>query len=194
MQNPTHQRAKGAPLRPGSWGFLDQYVKLISWQARAITMTDGLRVRIVHEPALATRPSIRCAQITASLQEDPLEGAVVEAPETDSGGLEACGSALVDRAECSAQNWPLLRYLLQKYGKVMLLVLFTEARLGAMKLDGANPIRQWQESNKKLRQSQMDHVTNTEREKRGPVLFYEIKARFGRFHASHLYDMFIRRC
>ncbi|KRX86639.1 hypothetical protein T4E_10977 [Trichinella pseudospiralis] len=40
----------------------------------------------------------------------------------------------------------------------------------------------------------MDHVTNTEREKRGPVLFYEIKARFGRFHASHLYDMLLLRC
>ncbi|KAL1227691.1 Histone-binding protein [Trichinella pseudospiralis] len=35
----------------------------------------------------------------------------------------------------------------------------------------------------------MAHVMNTEREERGPVSFYEAKARIWRFYASHLYDM-----
>ncbi|KRY22530.1 hypothetical protein T12_5000 [Trichinella patagoniensis] len=88
---------------PGILGtnFLDQYVKLIDWQAGEMTMTDGSRVRIIHKPAPATRCGIGCAWITASPREVPMEETVGEGPETDSGELEACERALVDRAECS---------------------------------------------------------------------------------------------
>ncbi|KRX54571.1 hypothetical protein T09_12742 [Trichinella sp. T9] len=88
---------------PGILGtnFLDQYVELIDWQAGKMTMTDGSRVRIIHEPAPATRRGIGCAWITASPREVPLEETVGEGPETDSGELEACERALVDRAERS---------------------------------------------------------------------------------------------
>ncbi|KRZ49226.1 hypothetical protein T02_1965, partial [Trichinella nativa] len=88
---------------PGILGtnFLDQYVELIDWQAGKMTMTDGSRVRIIHEPAPATRRGIGCAWITASLREVPLEETVGVGPETDSGELEACERALVDRAELS---------------------------------------------------------------------------------------------
>ncbi|KRX40298.1 hypothetical protein T05_15184 [Trichinella murrelli] len=56
---------------PGILGsnFLDQYVKLIDWQAGKMTMTDGSRVRIIHEPAPATRCGIGFAWITASPRE-----------------------------------------------------------------------------------------------------------------------------
>ncbi|KRY08065.1 hypothetical protein T12_4101 [Trichinella patagoniensis] len=56
---------------PGILGtnFLDQYVKLIDWQAGEMTMKDGSRVRIIHEPAPATPPGIGCAWITASPRE-----------------------------------------------------------------------------------------------------------------------------
>ncbi|KRY80522.1 hypothetical protein T4D_792 [Trichinella pseudospiralis] len=38
------------------------------------------------------------------------------------------------------------------------------------------------------------NVTNTQRVERGLILFYEAKARFWRFYASHLYDMLLLRC
>ncbi|XP_003371003.1 putative collagen triple helix repeat-containing domain protein, partial [Trichinella spiralis] len=82
-------------------------------------MTDGSWVRIIHEPATATRPGIGCAWNTASPREVPLEETVGEGPETDSGELEACERALMDRAECSAQNRRALRNLLRRYGKVI---------------------------------------------------------------------------
>ncbi|KAL1239430.1 Cyclic nucleotide-binding domain-containing protein [Trichinella pseudospiralis] len=50
------------------------------------------------------RPGIGCAQITVSPREAPLEEAVGEGTETDSGKLEACERALVDKAECSTRN------------------------------------------------------------------------------------------
>ncbi|KRX46254.1 Transposon Ty3-I Gag-Pol polyprotein [Trichinella murrelli] len=83
-----------------------------------MTMTDGSRVRIVHEPALVTRPDIRCAWSTASPQEVPLEETVPEGPDTDSVQLEACERALA-RAECSARNPRVLRILLRRYGKAI---------------------------------------------------------------------------
>ncbi|XP_003381450.1 hypothetical protein Tsp_07140 [Trichinella spiralis] len=96
-----------------------RYVKLIDWQAGEMTMTDGSRVQITHEPAPATRPGIGCACITASPQEVPREETVEEVPENDSGELGACERVLVDRAECSAQNRQTLRRLHRKYGKVI---------------------------------------------------------------------------
>ncbi|KRY86544.1 Retrovirus-related Pol polyprotein from transposon 17.6 [Trichinella pseudospiralis] len=78
--------------------FLDQYVKLIDWQDGEMTMTDCPRIRIVHKPGRSARLSIGCARVTAS------PGEVWERPETDSGKLEACASALVDRAFCAAYS------------------------------------------------------------------------------------------
>ncbi|KRX68510.1 hypothetical protein T06_1855 [Trichinella sp. T6] len=99
--------------------FLDQYVKLIDWQSGEMTMTDDSRVRIIHEPAQATRPGIGCAWITASPREVSREETVGERPENNSGDLRACERALVDRAECSAQNRRTLRSLLRRYGKAI---------------------------------------------------------------------------
>ncbi|KRZ61857.1 Transposon Ty3-G Gag-Pol polyprotein [Trichinella nativa] len=99
--------------------FLDQYVKLIDWQSVEMTMTDGSRVQIVHELAQATRPGIGCAWITASPREVSREEIVGERPENNSGELRACERALVDRAECSAQNQRTLRILLRRYGKAI---------------------------------------------------------------------------
>ncbi|KRY22779.1 Transposon Ty3-G Gag-Pol polyprotein [Trichinella patagoniensis] len=82
-------------------------------------MTDGSRVRIVHEPAPVTRSGIGCAWITASPREVPLEETVWEGPDTDSVQLEACERALVARAECSARNPRLLRILLRRCGKAI---------------------------------------------------------------------------
>ncbi|XP_003366659.1 conserved hypothetical protein [Trichinella spiralis] len=103
---------------PGILGtnFLDQYVKLIDWPAGKMTMTDGSRVRIIHELATLLFPGIGCAWITVSPREVPLEETVGEGPETDSGELEACERALMDRAECSAQNRRALRNLLRRFG------------------------------------------------------------------------------
>ncbi|KRY01165.1 hypothetical protein T4E_9357 [Trichinella pseudospiralis] len=50
-------------------------------------------------------------------REAPLEEAVGEGTETDSGKLEACERALVDKAECSTRNRRVLRSLLQRYEK-----------------------------------------------------------------------------
>ncbi|KRZ01371.1 hypothetical protein T11_492 [Trichinella zimbabwensis] len=106
---------------PGILGtnFFDQYVKLIDWQAREMTMTDGSRVRIVREPAQATRPSIGCAHITPSTQEVPLEETVGEGPETDDGKLEACERALVDGAECPGRDRRVLRSIPRRHGKAI---------------------------------------------------------------------------
>ncbi|KRY05823.1 Transposon Ty3-G Gag-Pol polyprotein, partial [Trichinella patagoniensis] len=106
---------------PGILGtnFLDQYVKLIDWQSGEMTMTDGSRVRIIHKPAQATRPGIGCAWITASPREVSREETVGERPENNSGELRACERALVDRAECSAQNRRTLPSLLRRYGKAI---------------------------------------------------------------------------
>ncbi|KRY06472.1 Transposon Ty3-I Gag-Pol polyprotein, partial [Trichinella patagoniensis] len=94
-------------------------LQLIDWQAGEMTMTDGSRVRIVHELAHATRPGIGCAWITASPREVSREETVGERPENNSGELRACERALVDRAECSAQNRRTLRSLLRRYGKAI---------------------------------------------------------------------------
>ncbi|KRY51787.1 Retrovirus-related Pol polyprotein from transposon 17.6 [Trichinella britovi] len=83
-----------------------------------MTMTDGSRVRIVHEPAPVTRPDIRCAWSTASPQEVPLEETVREGTDTDSVQLEACERTLA-RAECSARNPRVIRILLRRYGKAI---------------------------------------------------------------------------
>ncbi|KRY47148.1 Retrovirus-related Pol polyprotein from transposon 17.6 [Trichinella britovi] len=99
--------------------FLDQYVKLIDWQSGEMTMTDGSRVRIIHEPAQATRPGIGCAWITASPREVSREETAGERPENNNGDLRACERALVDRAECSEQNRRTLRSLLRRYGKAI---------------------------------------------------------------------------
>ncbi|KRZ73877.1 Transposon Ty3-G Gag-Pol polyprotein [Trichinella papuae] len=106
---------------PGILGtnFFDRYVKVIDWQSREMTVTDGSRIRIAHEPAQATRHSIGCARITASPREVPLEETVGEGPETDNGELEACERALVDRAECSARNRRVLRSILRRYRKAI---------------------------------------------------------------------------
>ncbi|KRY92662.1 hypothetical protein T4B_2979 [Trichinella pseudospiralis] len=69
--------------------------------------------------AAKRRPGIGCAQITVSPREAPLEEAVGEGTETDSGKLEACERALVDKAECSTRNRRVLRSLLQRYEKVI---------------------------------------------------------------------------
>ncbi|KAL1237826.1 Transient receptor potential cation channel subfamily V member [Trichinella pseudospiralis] len=61
-------------------------------------MTNCSRIRIVHKPGRSARLSIGCARVTAS------PGEVWERPETDSGKLEACASALVDRAFCAAYS------------------------------------------------------------------------------------------
>ncbi|KRY26178.1 hypothetical protein T01_9729, partial [Trichinella spiralis] len=124
-------------------------LQLIDWQAGEMTMTDGSRVRITHEPAPATRPGIGCAWITASPQEVPREETVGEGPETNSGELEACERALVDRAECSAQNRRVLRSLPRRTDWSAALLRYPG---GAVKLDAANPIKQWQESDKELQQ------------------------------------------
>ncbi|XP_003367534.1 conserved hypothetical protein, partial [Trichinella spiralis] len=123
--HPARRRATSAPLRPGDvahaggklqgahsrrhreslvdpgmqgMNFLDQYLKIIEWQAGEMSMTDGSRVQITHEPAPATRPGIGCACITASPQEVPREETVEEVPENDSGELGACERVMVDRA------------------------------------------------------------------------------------------------
>ncbi|KRZ81217.1 hypothetical protein T08_992, partial [Trichinella sp. T8] len=57
--------------------FLDQYVKLIDWQSGEMTITDGSRVWIIHEPAQATRLGIKCAWITASPQEVKSGGGLI---------------------------------------------------------------------------------------------------------------------
>ncbi|KRZ91653.1 Transposon Ty3-I Gag-Pol polyprotein [Trichinella sp. T8] len=67
-----------------------------------MTMTDGSRVRIVHEAA----------------PEVPLEETVREGTDTDSVQLEACERTLA-RAECSARNPRVLRILLRRYGKAI---------------------------------------------------------------------------
>ncbi|KRX63014.1 hypothetical protein T09_2105 [Trichinella sp. T9] len=112
-------------VEPGILGtnFHDQYVKLIDWQAGEMTMTDGSRVRIIHEPASSTRPG--------------------EGPENDSDELGACERALMDRAEYSARNQRTRRSLPRSPAEVP---------MGAVKLDAANPIKQWQESDKELQQ------------------------------------------
>ncbi|KRZ81763.1 Retrovirus-related Pol polyprotein from transposon 17.6, partial [Trichinella sp. T8] len=106
---------------PGILGtnFLDRYVKLIDWQAGEMTMTDGSSVRIAHEPSHATQPGIGCTWITASPREVSREETVGERPGNDSGELGACERALVDRAECSAQNRRTLRSLIRRYGKAI---------------------------------------------------------------------------
>ncbi|KRY14752.1 hypothetical protein T12_13891 [Trichinella patagoniensis] len=43
--------------------FFNQFVKVMDWQAREMTMTGGSRVRIVRKPAQAARPSIGCARM-----------------------------------------------------------------------------------------------------------------------------------
>ncbi|KRY31236.1 hypothetical protein T01_14385 [Trichinella spiralis] len=147
-------------VEPGILGmnFLDQYVKLIDWQAGEMTMTDGSRVQITHEPAPATRPGIGCAWITASPQEVPREETVEEVPENDSGELGACERVLVDRAECSAQNRQTLRRLHRKYGKVIHRSEQKQQNADALSRRGCkqgglecNPA-EWQESDKELQQ------------------------------------------
>ncbi|KRZ48689.1 Gypsy retrotransposon integrase-like protein 1 [Trichinella nativa] len=139
-----------------------------------MTMKDGSRVRIIHEPAPATRPGIGCAWTTASPREVPLEETVWEGPENDGDELGACERALLDRAECSAQNRRTLRSSPRRYRKAIhrsgrkhqnadalsrrgckqgrLKCSPAEVPVGAVKLDAANPINQWQESDKELQQ------------------------------------------
>ncbi|KRX64334.1 Transposon Ty3-I Gag-Pol polyprotein [Trichinella sp. T9] len=104
------------------------HLKMDPWKRRLLdtygqsesqmTMTDGSRVRIVHEPAPVTRPDIRCAWSTASPQEVPLEETVREGTDTDSVQLEAYERTLA-RAECSARNPRVLRIFLRRYGKAI---------------------------------------------------------------------------
>ncbi|KRZ92951.1 Transposon Ty3-G Gag-Pol polyprotein [Trichinella sp. T8] len=56
---------------------------------------------------------------TASPREVSREETVGERPENNSGELGACERALVDRAECSAQNRRTLRSLIRRYGKAI---------------------------------------------------------------------------
>ncbi|KRX74080.1 hypothetical protein T06_5596 [Trichinella sp. T6] len=41
--------------------FCDWFVRTVDWQTREITMTDGSKVRIEHDPSRAGQPSIGCA-------------------------------------------------------------------------------------------------------------------------------------
>ncbi|KRX11435.1 hypothetical protein T07_12829, partial [Trichinella nelsoni] len=48
---------------PGVLGtnFFDSFVRTVDWQTREMTMNDGSKVRIKHDPSRAGQPSIGCA-------------------------------------------------------------------------------------------------------------------------------------
>ncbi|KRY33197.1 hypothetical protein T01_9830 [Trichinella spiralis] len=88
---------------PGISGtnFFDHFVKVIDWQDREMTMTDGGG----------------CARITPIAYEVPREETGGVGPETDNGDLEACECALVDGAECSARSKQALGSILPRCRK-----------------------------------------------------------------------------
>ncbi|KRY87289.1 Gypsy retrotransposon integrase-like protein 1 [Trichinella pseudospiralis] len=99
---------------PGILGtnFLDQCIKLIDWQARKMTMTDGSKVRIQHDPSWGGQPSIGCAVVAKPQSVRSDVGAGVD-------WSEDWTRALVDGAECSGRSKRVLRSILRKCGKAI---------------------------------------------------------------------------
>ncbi|KRX16021.1 Retrovirus-related Pol polyprotein from transposon [Trichinella nelsoni] len=99
---------------PGILGtnFFNQFVKVIDWQAREMTMTDGSRLRIVRKPAQAACPSIECAWITPGPWEVPLEETGKRAL---SGVLRRCGKA-ISRGETDLRRKNLVQHHIETAG------------------------------------------------------------------------------
>ncbi|KRY06033.1 Transposon Ty3-I Gag-Pol polyprotein, partial [Trichinella patagoniensis] len=125
---------------PGVLGtnFFDSFVRTVDWQTREMTMKDGSKVRIEHDPSRSGQPSIGCAVVAKAQSVRSDAGAGVD-------GSEDWTRALVDGAECSARSKRALRSILRKCGKA---ISRGEADLGRTSLvkhrietGGAQPVK-----------------------------------------------------
>ncbi|KRZ81808.1 Retrovirus-related Pol polyprotein from transposon, partial [Trichinella sp. T8] len=125
---------------PGVLGtnFFDSFVRTVDWQTREMTMKDGSKVRIEHDPSRAGQLSIGCAVVAKAQSVRSDAGACVD-------GSEDWTRALVDGAECSARSKRALRSILRKCGKA---ISRGEADLGRTSLvkhrietGGAQPVK-----------------------------------------------------
>ncbi|KRX51502.1 Retrovirus-related Pol polyprotein from transposon, partial [Trichinella sp. T9] len=125
---------------PGVLGtnFFDSFVRTVDWQTREMTMKDGSKVRIEHDPSRTGQLSIGCAVVAKAQSVRSDAGACVD-------GSEDWTRALVDGAECSARSKRALRSILRKCGRA---ISRGEADLGRTSLvkhrietGGAQPVK-----------------------------------------------------
>ncbi|KRZ63045.1 Retrovirus-related Pol polyprotein from transposon 17.6 [Trichinella nativa] len=76
--------------------FFDYFVRTVDWQTQEITMMDGSKVRIEHDPTWTGQPSIGCAVVAKPQGVGFDAGAGADGPDDWT-------RARVDRAECSAR-------------------------------------------------------------------------------------------
>ncbi|XP_003377635.1 hypothetical protein Tsp_01816 [Trichinella spiralis] len=93
--------------------FFDSLVRTVDWQTQEMTMMDGSKVRIEHDPTWAGQPSIGCAVVAKP------QGVGFDA-EAGADGPDDWTRTQVDGAECSAQSRRVLRSILWKCGKAIL--------------------------------------------------------------------------
>ncbi|KRZ79957.1 hypothetical protein T10_3024, partial [Trichinella papuae] len=106
---------------PGILGtnFFDLFVKVVDWQARRMTMTDGSKVEIKREAAPNKRLGIGCALVTPNSWEAGAEKTTEGKPDTGDGDLEEWGRSLVDGAECSPRGKRAFSGVLRRCGKAI---------------------------------------------------------------------------
>ncbi|KRY10003.1 hypothetical protein T12_10779, partial [Trichinella patagoniensis] len=90
------------PVVPGVLGtnFFDSFVRTVDWQNREITMTDGSKVWIEHDPAQAGQPGIGCAVMAKPLGVGSDAGTGADGPEGRQIFDRSCSSCF-QRLHCS---------------------------------------------------------------------------------------------